>query len=1844
MKNLYKILFACALIATSYAVQAQACNGSFTYQISGDTVRILNTSTYTANANFASGFWTFGDGAVAQDYDSTMHVYAGPGTYTVCFYMTAYFNTTIVCRDTVCETITIPTPCNISAAWNYYNPSGGLIYFSSVDTNHNNSHYWNFGDGSANGSGTGVSHTYANSGTYRVCLYVYTPGTNCFDSVCSNVTVQLSTGCHASFTTSPATNSQLGLNFTNTSTVSGDTIQTYSWSFGDGTTSTSPNPSHQYANYGAYYVCLTITTRHGCTNTSCDSVHIVYSNPCDHVHITATWSATYTSGNVITFTTADTNHAANHYWNFGDGSAVVNAMTTTHTYTHSGYYRVCLYVYVPGVTCVDSMCNYVQVSSPTNCAANFTYFQASASSTGVAFTSTSVAGDSIVSYRWTFGDGGTSSLQNPGHGYANFGTYYVCLTITTVNGCTSTHCDSVHLTNNTSCATLTANWTFTVSGNTVHVNAADTNTVAHHFWNFGDGTTISAMDTSHHYANAGTYRVCFYDYIPGAPCVDSFCQNVTIANSCSGVTAAWQWYQHTGNDTVTFYSSTATYNMNHFWTFGDGTTSTQPFPVHYYSQPGTYTVCLIVELPGTHCADTLCRTITVTGQTHCGVAAFNYYIASGTSIHAYSTSTGTDTNTYYTWYIWSSNGTLVQTQAGHTNYIASQTLAPGVYNVCLYISQGTVFCDSACQSITITSSSGCTGLSAHWSQTYLSNNNVQFTATDTFTSHHHYWSFGDGSTSTAISPAHGYSVGGLYHVCLYVYIPGTNCVDSFCQNIQASASGCSANYSYQSYFPPYNSVQFTDLSTATNSIAGWYWTFGDGTTGSGANPAHTFPHSGKYYVCLTISDGHGCYSTHCDSVNVIYAPCSGITASWSSTNLASGGIQFNAADTSTAVHHVWNFGDGTYATTVDPTHSYAHAGTYRVCLYVYIPGTSCIDSSCNTIAVTANGCSAHFTYQNYYPPVNGVSFSNQSTSGDSIVSYLWNFGDNSTATFVHGNHVYPHSGMYYVCLTITTAHGCTSTYCDSVKVIYNICYGLSATWSYTYTSSGGVQFTGNNNISGSTNLWTFGDGSSSTQASPVHYYQQAGSYTVCHIVTIPGTTCADTSCQSIQGTGTSGGCHANYSYQGNGTSVTFTNLSTSTDSIIYYSWSFGDGGHSNLMDPTHQYTTAGTYYVCLYIYTQHGCSSNFCDSVHVGANVSPCHASFSYSFDTCQVVSFHNSSTGSFSRTYWNFGDGSPNDTAANPHHTFPVGTWTITLYIYNTATGCQDSHTETITVQPCGGAGNDTVCGVIFEDTNGNGVQDPGEHGIANATVYVGNFTTHTDSTGHYQAIVPAGTYSIYYCAPTGYAFTIPVNAYVSSNNCTVYQYIVLHAGVNCGFNFGIQLNSVTICGLVYYDANNNGAVDPGESGLPNIPVILTSGGNTYTVYTDQYGHYCAVVPSGTYTVSVPSSAYPSGTITPASITVTATTNGQTYNHNDFSVYAQPGSCNLKVTLTHNTDVTAGYPAWYQIQVCNIGSNTVSGNVNLFYDPNLSYNYASPAAASQNSSTHTASWVLNNLSPGSCQYYYISLTADSTLQFGQFIFTMANATTTGCNDIDLTDNVDTLHQNVAASWDPNNKTVLPQGEGPQGNIHPDQNLIYNINFQNTGNATAVNIVIHDTLSNNLDINTFKMIGASHPYTMQFSGRIAIWKFNSIMLPDSAVDEPGSHGFVSYSISPAQGLAQGTQILNTAGLFFDYNSGVTTNATVNTIDYTLSVNDIPAQGVTITLQPNPFSQFTTIKVDGNENGFELKVYDVVGKLVRSEQTQNNLFRIERGNLAQGMYMYEVTQKGKVIGKGKMIAQ
>lgn len=237
----------------------------------------------------------------------------------------------------------------------------------------------------------------------------------------------------------------------------------------------------------------------------------------------------------------------------------------------------------------------------------------------------------------------------------------------------------------------------------------------------------------------------------------------------------------------------------------------------------------------------------------------------------------------------------------------------------------------------------------------------------------------------------------------------------------------------------------------------------------------------------------------------------------------------------------------------------------------------------------------------------------------------------------------------------------------------------------------------------------------------------------------------------------------------------------------------------------------------------------------------------------------------------------------------------------------------------------------------------------------------------------------------------------------------------------------------------------------------------------------------------------------------------------------------------------------------------------------------------------------------------------------------------------------DTTNVVVLCSYDPNDKTVFPMGVTDENLVLMNEPLSYTIRFQNTGNDYAKNVVVIDTLSSALDLETFEVVAASHNLKTNYtSDGVVEFRFDNIMLLDSTTNEPESHGFVKYRIKAKKDLPDNTVIENTAHIYFDYNPAVVTNTTMNTMTYTILKNEestaieVP-YNATVKLYPNPIRDYSVLEFDNAGNDlFQLTISDVTGKVINTMQTSGNSFIVGKG-LDKGVYLYSLknTQTNQV---------
>lgn len=251
-------------------------------------------------------------------------------------------------------------------------------------------------------------------------------------------------------------------------------------------------------------------------------------------------------------------------------------------------------------------------------------------------------------------------------------------------------------------------------------------------------------------------------------------------------------------------------------------------------------------------------------------------------------------------------------------------------------------------------------------------------------------------------------------------------------------------------------------------------------------------------------------------------------------------------------------------------------------------------------------------------------------------------------------------------------------------------------------------------------------------------------------------------------------------------------------------------------------------------------------------------------------------------------------------------------------------------------------------------------------------------------------------------------------------------------------------------------------------------------------------------------------------------------------------------------------------------------------------------------------------------------------------------------DDIDY--NVEIDCREIIASYDPNEKSVKPVGLTANHYIDSTDVLEYQINFQNTGTDTAFVIIIRDTLSEFLDVTAIETGASSHPYTFKIFGQgILEWRFDHVLLPDSNLNEPASHGFVKFKVNQSPGNSQGTLIENRAGIIFDYNSPVITDVVwniVNDTDIVATVKpEIYNNSIEVNVFPNPFNDYTTFIITGvnKSEQYSIILYDLMGKEAKKiNNISSNIFKVRKTNLPAGMYFYKLFSEKETIATGKII--
>lgn len=922
-----------------------------------------------------------------------------------------------------------------------------------------------------------------------------------------------------------------------TSTSTGNNLS-YLWTIEGGTpsSSTDQNPSVQFFSAGTYTVTLEVSNTAG-SDTHSETITILDSpNP---------FFNTSVSGFSVTISDFST-YTDTYMYDFGDGTTSTEE-APTHVYTQDGTYTITLTATNPcgseTFTQTVTIANLPQAGFTASTTSGCTPLE-------VTYTSSSV---NATGHSWTF-EGGTpssSTEQNPTVTYNAAGVYDVSLTVTNASGSdTEQKSDYVTISEQHN-----SEFEILPSGNGVYQFSMIEPTTTGILWDFGDGNTSTDVNPTHTYASEGQYTV-----------------SLEVTNTCGTSTAEGSVNVLMSPDaSITsilggdcapkdgaFSASTTFPSYQYSWTYSGGILDgviDGPLFNMIYPDPGSYSVTLTVS--NDLGSDTKTYAFELAGKPESG---FTYTQNENTVSFS-----GGDSDHPFSW-DFGDGATSMESSPSHTYE------AEGSYLVTLTQSNpcgATVTTETVEVSAVPVASIQVVSVSQSCAPSV-----VNYTSAYTADSYNYSWSFpgGEPASSTEASPQVTYSAPGVYAATLTVSNTDGSDTQTMenavtvlgppASGVEVSANG--ATYAFQASTSEYN----------------YSWNFGDGTTGAGSAPSHTYTSEGTYMVILTTEHPCGDFQ---DTVIVQYFNPIMTSIVADIVEVCPGDtVRYMPQESGVDRTYAWTFEGGSpmESSEQNPVVVYNSPGTYDVGLSVSNPLHALTLERVDLITVKESPTAA-FSYD-----VDGftVAFANMSTASE---TYSWNLGDGSTSSVANPTHTFEASGVYQVTLEASGTCGVSST---TVEVLV----GVPPSADFEVGSNTGcvpyeVQFTNTSSDNTDTYLWAFSGGNPamSSDKNPQVTYSEPGSY---HVVLIA------------------------YNQVGSDTIVkedvvivvdtlkdvessvdlgdTFTiNCMAEATGANGYLWDFGDGTSSAEQNPTHTYEGYGAYTVGLQI-------RGVCDTVY----------------------------------------------------------------------------------------------------------------------------------------------------------------------------------------------------------------------------------------------------------------------------------------------------------------------------------------------------------------------------------------------------------------------------------------------------------------------------------------------------------------------------------------------------------------------------------------------------------------------------------------------------------------------
>ncbi len=964
-----------------------------------------------------------------------------------------------------------------------------------------NGFIWDFGDGSPTSTAFEPTHTYPGLGTYNITLTAQA-GTACADTAYYTLIVSGMTPNN----TFPDTVC-IGETFTATdltTTLTG-TVNGWQWDFGDGSTASGNPINHSYSAAGDYNIQMIVSSDQGCVDTLTKPIHVRVPPQAGIVPLNGC------NGLTVNFTSASDPTASGFWWSFGTGFPADTANTQNSSFTYSSYgtYNVSL-VAQHGTACADTATISVML---TEFIPDFIMPDTMCTNTLINFVdNTTVSNGNVNNWSWNFGDGGSSTAQNPQHGYSTAGDYNVQLTVGSDLGCTGSITKPIHIKD---APVANIGNVDACSGLDITFSNLSDPAASNFHWEFGTGNpadTSNAFEPTFTYGSFGSYTVTLYaQYGTGCQSMDTYVLNI------SELTADFTMVDTAcANTTVTFTdNSVAAATLTQWeWDFGDGSTSLNQNEFHSYPNGGDYNVQLVVTT-SVGCTDTITKPLHIQGEITVNSGADTAVCVASPALQLNGFITNANGG------IWTTSGdgvfTLSNTQLNATYNPSINDINNG--SVELYLeSTGNGYCSAVKDTIVITYLAdpivdAGVDIQVCADSAYQEVFGVAQNAVGTVWSTGGTGTFGNvNSDTTTYTP----TVADVAADSVTLYLTTVN--NSGCPNATDSVT-------IHFNAAPTVNITSTDTSCAgydiilnSNSTTnnGWW----ENVTGDGAfNPdtasttifvsGPTDITNGYVDIAFHSLDNGGCKVVN-DTTHIVIIPSP--VVDFSTTEVCQGN-QNNFTDLTTSVEPItgwnWTFETGQTSTTQNPNYTFSNGGVFDVTLVV-TSQNGCMDTLTKPITV------------HYLPEVNfsipepclyGATFIDSTIVQDTtIASWSWNFGDGGTSSEQNPLHQYGTAGNYDITLTVVSDFGCSNFLTVNQEIFPAPVADFSHDPEFAEVDED-ISFTDLSTSSNSTIVswhWDFDfNGDTSIVQNPTHPYNDAGAFNV-ELIVMDAAGCKDT--------------------------------------------------------------------------------------------------------------------------------------------------------------------------------------------------------------------------------------------------------------------------------------------------------------------------------------------------------------------------------------------------------------------------------------------------------------------------------------------------------------------------------------------------------------------------------------------------------------------------------------------------------------------------------------------------------------------------------------------------------------